>query len=58
MSDGQPVHGANETYLENGRSLPQDMQDNVRKAMKFKERLDKLNGNDDAEKSAAFIRIL
>jgi hypothetical protein len=31
-SDGQPILGTNETYLENEWSLPQNMQDNVRKA--------------------------
>ena len=47
-TDGQAIYGANETYLENGWSLPQNEQDNVRKAMEFKSRLgEKLPGNDD-----------
>ena len=46
-SDGQPIHGTNKTYLENEWSLPQDMQDNVRKAMEFKKSLGELHGNHD-----------
>ncbi|MGA9171264.1 MAG: hypothetical protein WBZ20_14085 [Nitrososphaeraceae archaeon] len=48
-SDGQPIHGANKTYLENewGLHHHQDMQDNVKNAMKFKESLGELHGNDD-----------
>jgi hypothetical protein len=46
-SDGRPIHGTNKTYLENEWKLPQDMQENVRKAMKFKESLGELNGNHD-----------
>lgn len=46
-SDGQPIHGTNKTYLENEWSLHQDIQHNVRKAMKFKESLGELHGNHD-----------
>lgn len=47
-SDGQPIHGTKETYLENEWSLPQNEQDKVRKAMEFKKSLgEKLPGNDD-----------
>ena len=45
-SDRQPIRGTNKTYLENEWRLHQeDMQHNVRKAMKFKESLGKLHGN-------------
>jgi hypothetical protein len=40
-SDGQPILGTNETYLKNEWSLPQNEQDKVRKAMKFKKVLAK-----------------
>ena len=47
-SDGQPILGTNETYLKNEWSLPENMQDNVKKAMEFKKSLgEKLSGNDD-----------
>jgi hypothetical protein len=47
-SDGQPIHGTNETYLNNEWSLPQNMQANVRKGMEFKKRLgEKLPGKED-----------
>jgi hypothetical protein len=40
-SDGQPIHGVNNTYLENewGLQHHQDMQHKVKNAMKFKENL-------------------
>ena len=48
-SDGQPIHGVNNTYLENewGLHHHQDMQHKVKNAMKFKENLGELNGNRD-----------
>ena len=48
-SDGRSIHGTNRTYLEkNGWSLPQDDQDKIKKAMKFKDDLgEKLPGNED-----------
>ena len=47
-SDGQPILGTNETYLKNEWSLPENMQDNVKKAMEFKKSLgERLHGNDD-----------
>jgi len=46
-NDGQPIHGANETYLENEWRLPQDMQPKVKNAMEFKRSLGELHGNDD-----------
>jgi hypothetical protein len=47
-SDGQPIRGTNETYLKNEWSLPENMQDNVKKAMEFKKSLgEKLPGNDN-----------
>ncbi len=47
-SDGQPILGTNETYLKNEWSLPNNMQDKVKKAMEFKKSLgERLPGNDD-----------
>ena len=47
-SDGQPIHGAKKTYLENEWSLPTEMQHNVTKAMEFKKSLgEKLPGNEN-----------
>ena len=47
-SDGKPILGANETYMKNGWSLPQNMQDNVSIAMEFKKNLgEKLPENSD-----------
>jgi hypothetical protein len=47
-SDGQSILGTNETYLKNEWRLPENMQDNVKKAMEFKKSLgEKLPGNDD-----------
>jgi hypothetical protein len=44
----EPIHGTNETYLNNAWSLPQNMQANVRKAMEFKKSLgEELPGNHD-----------
>jgi pimeloyl-ACP methyl ester carboxylesterase len=44
----EPIHGTNETYLNNEWSLPQNMQANVKKAMEFKKSLgEELPGNED-----------
>jgi pimeloyl-ACP methyl ester carboxylesterase len=40
-SDGQPIHGIKETYLNSEWRLPQNEHDKVRKAMEFKKSLRK-----------------
>jgi pimeloyl-ACP methyl ester carboxylesterase len=48
FSDGKPILGTNETYLNNDWSLPQDMQAKVSNAMKFKKMLgEKLPESED-----------
>jgi hypothetical protein len=43
-----PIHGTNDTYLNNDWRLPEDIQANVSKAMEFKKSLGKkLPGNED-----------